>query len=62
MGHTMTKCVLEIPQIPHNLFDPSAQIGQLFVIFLKKITCALSMVFGIENQIRAFYYKMEVID
>ena len=46
----MTSCVLtlqlEIPQIPHNLFDLSAQIGQLFGIFLKKalITCPLSMV------------------
>ena len=36
---------LEIPQIPHNLFGPSAQIGQLFGIFLKKvlITCPLSV-------------------
>ena len=45
----MTKCVLivqlEIPQIPLNLFVPSAQIGQLFGIFKKKtlITCSLSM-------------------
>ena len=45
----MTKCVLiiqlEIPQIPHNLCSPSAQIGQLFEMFLKKalITCPLSM-------------------
>ena len=27
---------LEMPQIPHNLFGPFAQIGQLFGIFLKK--------------------------
>ena len=51
----MTKCVLivqlEIPQVPHNLFGPSAQIGQLFGIFKKKalITCPLSMAVG--NQI-----------
>ena len=36
----MTKCVLiihlEIPQITHNLFGPSAKIGQLFEILLKK--------------------------
>ena len=36
----MTKFVLiiklEIAQIPHNLFGPSTQIGQLFGIFLKK--------------------------
>ena len=25
-----------IPQIPHNLFDPSAQISQLFGMLLKK--------------------------
>ena len=46
----MIKCVLivqlEIPQISNNLFRPSAQIGHLFGIFLKKglITCPLSMV------------------
>ena len=36
---------LEMPQIPHNLFGPFAQIGQLFGIFLKRaaITCPLSM-------------------
>ena len=35
----------KIPQIPHNSFDPSSQIGQLFGIFLKTvlITCPLSM-------------------
>jgi hypothetical protein len=27
---------LEMPQIPFNLFGPSAQINQLFGIFLKK--------------------------
>ena len=44
---------LEIPQIPHNLFGPSAQIGQLFRIFLKKvvITCPLSMVEEKENNL-----------
>ena len=46
----MTKCVLivqlKIPQITHNLVDPSAQIGQLLVIFLKKalVTCPLSII------------------
>ena len=39
-GHTMTKCVLkfqlEIPQIPHDLFGPSALIGQLFGIYFFK--------------------------
>ena len=51
----MKNCVLivqlEIPQIPYNLFSPSAQIGQLFGIFKKKalITCPLSMAVG--NQI-----------
>ena len=33
---------LEIPQIPHSLFDPYVQIGQLFGIFLKKKNCNLS--------------------
>ena len=28
---------LKIPQIPHNLFSLSTQIGQLFGIFLKKV-------------------------
>ena len=34
-----------VPQISHNLFGPSAQIGQLFEIFLRRIfiTCPLSM-------------------
>ena len=36
----MTKCMLrfqlKIPQIPYNLFGPSAPIGQLFGIFLRK--------------------------
>jgi hypothetical protein len=40
----MTKCVLivklEIPQIPQNLFGSSAQIGQLFGIFLKTFEIA----------------------
>ena len=46
----MTKFVLrfqlEIPQIPHNFFGPSAKIGQLFGNFLKKvlITCPMSMI------------------
>ena len=35
----MTKRVLivqlKIPQIPHDLVDPSAQIGQLLVIFFE---------------------------
>ena len=57
---TMTKSVkivqLETPQIPHNLFGPSAQIGQLFGIFLKKalITCPLSMEEGKENAMSLF--------
>ena len=48
----MTKYVLiiqlEILQTPDNLFGQSAQIGQLFGIFLKKalITCPLSMAVG----------------
>ena len=35
-----------VPQIPHNLFGPSAQIDQLFGIFLKKafIRCLLFMI------------------
>ena len=33
MTKYVLKIQLEIPQIPHNLFDPSAQIGQLFGIF-----------------------------
>jgi hypothetical protein len=48
--NTMTryvfKVLLEIPQVPYNLFDPFAQIGQLFGIFLKKkdlFTFPLSM-------------------
>ena len=36
----MSKCVLlvqlKIPQMPHNLFRPSAQISQLFGKFKKK--------------------------
>ena len=34
------------PHVPHNLFCPSAQIGQLFVMFLWKIliTCLLSLI------------------
>ena len=47
-GHTVTKCMpwLRVQlELPHNLFGPSIQIGQLFGIFLKKavITCPLSM-------------------
>ena len=40
---------MEIPQIPHNSFCPSVQIGKFFGIFLKKslITCPLSMHFTI---------------
>ena len=51
----MTKCVqivqLEVPQIPHNLLGPSAQISQLFGTSLKNahITCPLSMVKGIHS-------------
>ena len=34
----MTKYVLKVHlEILHNLFGPSAQIGQLFGIFLKKV-------------------------
>ena len=34
-----------MPQIPQNLFGPSAQIGQLFGIFLKRVlfTCPFSI-------------------
>ena len=43
-GHTMTKCVLKVPQIPHNSFGPFAQISQLFGIFLKKSSYLMSIV------------------
>ena len=50
----MTKCVvifqLEIPQIPYNLFGPSAQIVQLFRIFLKKVVI-MAMVEENENNL-----------
>ena len=56
----MTKCALivqlEIPQIPNNLLSPSAQIGQLFGIFLKEslIACPLSIYRGKQlNQAKA---------
>ena len=46
----MTKCVqivqLGIPQIPHNSFGPSAQIRQLFAIFLKKKSLHMFIVHG----------------
>ena len=56
----MTKCVLkvqlEMPQISHNLFGPSPQIGKLFGIFLKKalFKCPLSMEEGKENAMSLF--------
>ena len=44
-------------EIPHNLFGPSAQIGQLFGIFLKKapITYPLSM-----YQVKNIYFFKDV--
>ena len=37
LGRTKTFCVLIVQlEIPHNLFTPFAQIGQLFGIILKK--------------------------
>jgi hypothetical protein len=48
----MTKCVLiDQLEIPHNLFGPSVQIGQLFGIFLKKktlITCPLCILLNLD--------------
>ena len=42
---------LEIPQIPYNSFGPSAQIGQFFGIFLKKISHHMSIVYAFYNNI-----------
>ena len=47
----MPRVQLEIPRIPHNLFSPSAQIGQLFGIFLKKTRHHMSIVHGIDDAI-----------
>ena len=55
----MLKVQLEIPQIPHNLFGPSAQIGELFGIFLKAlITCPLSMDQAIQNADLVWTFKV----
>ena len=49
--HNEKNCVLilqlEIPQIPYNLLDPSAQMGQLFEILFKKNSHHMSIVHGI---------------
>ena len=41
MTKYLLKVQLKVSQIPHNFFGPSAQIGQSFGMFLKKvlITC-----------------------
>ena len=36
MTKYVLKLQLEIPQIPHNLFGPSAQIGQLIIWDIEK--------------------------
>ena len=45
-GKMCTEIQLEMSQISHNLFGPSAQIGQLSGMFLKKslFTCPLSII------------------
>ena len=47
-GHITTQYVqkfqLETPQISHNLFGPSAQISQLFGIFIEKKPHHMSIV------------------
>ena len=51
----MTKCVqivqLEIPQIPHNSFGPSAQSGQFFWDIFEKISHHMSIVYAFYNNI-----------
>ena len=42
---------LEIPQIPHNLFGPSAQISQLFGIYMfEKSSIHMSIVHELTYQ------------
>ena len=58
----MTKCVLIAQlEIPHNLFGPSAQIGQLFGIFLKETLshghCPWPMTSNDEETVEMFLYK-----
>ena len=53
--------LLEMPQIPHKLFGPFAQIGQLSGIFLKKKTLHTSMVIHYSHQQKPLYLEYGII-